>query len=128
MVKIVKFVAKKCSIHRQKKRLADLSLLSISLATIPIVKFKSGDPYETCAICTEDYVEGDNLRLLHCSHGNNRFYQFLLCQLLVRFILFFLKTFTQSASTIGWLTIDEFVPCATKELRISRPRWCKELQ
>ncbi len=66
-------LSEKRSIRRPKKRFADLGTLSNSLATIPTKTFEIGDPYETCAICTEDYAKEDKLRLLLCSHGNNRF-------------------------------------------------------
>lgn len=39
------------------------------LKKLPVTKFKKGAPYETCAICIEDFVEGDKLRTLPCSHA-----------------------------------------------------------
>lgn len=31
----------------------------------------SGIYYETCAICLEDYVEGEKIRILPCNHGKS---------------------------------------------------------
>ncbi|RZF40296.1 hypothetical protein LSTR_LSTR012599 [Laodelphax striatellus] len=54
---------------RDRKRARRLRLPYSSLKQIPSSKFHKGDPYETCAICLEDYVEGDKLRILPCSHA-----------------------------------------------------------
>ncbi|ROT80915.1 putative E3 ubiquitin-protein ligase RNF13-like [Penaeus vannamei] len=40
-----------------------------ALKKLPVHKFKKGDPYECCAVCLEDYVDNDKLRILPCSHA-----------------------------------------------------------
>uniref|UniRef100_A0A1B6M4I7 RING-type domain-containing protein n=2 Tax=Graphocephala atropunctata TaxID=36148 RepID=A0A1B6M4I7_9HEMI len=52
--------------HRRARR---HRLPSSSLKKIPIAKFRKGDPYETCAICLEDFIEEEKLRILPCSHA-----------------------------------------------------------
>ncbi|XP_013779141.1 E3 ubiquitin-protein ligase RNF13-like [Limulus polyphemus] len=50
--------------HGQRNRLS-----SKHLKQLPVNKFKKGDPYDVCAICLEDFKEGEKLRMLPCSHS-----------------------------------------------------------
>lgn len=61
------FIVVKCI--KDRRRMQRYRLPSSSLKSIPTSKFKKGDPYDTCAICLDDYVDGDKLRILPCSHG-----------------------------------------------------------
>ncbi|KAK3929030.1 E3 ubiquitin-protein ligase RNF13 [Frankliniella fusca] len=61
------FTILKCLQDQRRQRRHRLP--SASLNQIPTSKFQKGDPYETCAICLEDYVEGEKLRILPCSHA-----------------------------------------------------------
>lgn len=65
---MVAFMIVKCA--RERRRLRRHRLSSRALKRIPICKFSKGDAYETCAICLDDYIEGEKLRILPCSHGN----------------------------------------------------------
>ncbi|KAI8430362.1 hypothetical protein MSG28_000656 [Choristoneura fumiferana] len=57
----------KCVRDRQHARRRRLP--SRALKKIPTCKFSKGDPYDTCAICLDDYVEGERLRVLPCAHA-----------------------------------------------------------
>ncbi|CAJ0957990.1 unnamed protein product, partial [Mesorhabditis belari] len=53
---------------RERRRLARKRLSKKNLKKIPTRKYKSGDEPETCAICLDDFVPDEKLRILPCRH------------------------------------------------------------
>lgn len=72
---MIGFMVVKCV--REQRRLRRHRLPSSVLRKIPCIRFSKGqqsESYDTCAICLDDYVEGDKLRILPCSHGKPSFW------------------------------------------------------
>lgn len=62
------FMIMKCV--REQRRQRRNRLPRRALNAIPVVRFnKSTMTYETCAICLDDYTDGEKLRVLPCDHG-----------------------------------------------------------
>ncbi|XP_058447767.1 E3 ubiquitin-protein ligase RNF13 [Malaya genurostris] len=54
---------------RERRRMLRHRLPNSVLKKIPIVKFAKGMHYETCAICLDDYIDNERLRVLPCHHA-----------------------------------------------------------
>lgn len=66
---MIGFIIARCV--REQRRLRRYRLPKSVLRKIPTIKFNSKvHPYDTCAICLEDYIDGEKLRVLPCGHGN----------------------------------------------------------
>lgn len=50
-------------------RVLFLWLFSLNNLFLSLYGFLSGIYYETCAICLDDYIEGEKIRILPCNHG-----------------------------------------------------------
>lgn len=66
---LVLFVSLLVRICRERRRLAKKRLSRRHLRKIPVKKWRKGDPDGTCAICLEDFKDGDKLRILECKHA-----------------------------------------------------------
>uniref|UniRef100_A0A0N4ZS91 RING-type domain-containing protein n=1 Tax=Parastrongyloides trichosuri TaxID=131310 RepID=A0A0N4ZS91_PARTI len=55
-------------LFRERRKLAKKRLSKANLKKIPIKKYVKNDGPDTCAICLEEFIEGEKLRVLFCNH------------------------------------------------------------
>ncbi|KJH48768.1 zinc finger, C3HC4 type [Dictyocaulus viviparus] len=65
---IVLLISLAIRLCRERRRVARKRLSKRNLRKIPTRRFRKGDEPETCAICLDDFIEGEKLRVLPCRH------------------------------------------------------------
>ncbi|EYC40746.1 hypothetical protein Y032_0599g474 [Ancylostoma ceylanicum] len=68
IVLLISLIFKAIRLCRERRRVARKRLSKRNLRKIPTKKFRKGDEPETCAICLDDFIEGEKLRVLPCRH------------------------------------------------------------
>ncbi|VDM74274.1 unnamed protein product [Strongylus vulgaris] len=69
LISLVRKIFKAIRLCRERRRVARKRLSKRNLRKIPTKKFRKGDEPETCAICLDDFIEGEKLRVLPCRHS-----------------------------------------------------------
>lgn len=54
---------------RERRHLAKKRLSKRNLKKLPVKRFRKGDAEESCAICIDDFLDGEKLRVLPCNHA-----------------------------------------------------------